>query len=1035
MAPELFRWQAPTEKSDWYSVGVMLYEALTGSVPRADGVVLAAASGTALEPPSRRVSDVPASLNQMCVALLDPLPERRPDPEEIRRAMGAVTQAVESVHPGAAHRGLVGRRAQLEALARGYATSREHESTHAVLASGESGMGKTALLTEFIARHGTDATVLWGRCHEDEAVSHKAFDEIVDELVRMLLGWEHGQVLELVPIEDASKVVQLFPAMTRVPALATIEREAPAADPRESRASAYEALRRVLCRLAAQRPLIIVIDDLQWGDLDSARLLFELFREPMHLPCLLLLAFRSDEVANSRCLERLLRGSRCLADVLELEQLSVEQLSAADAESLAESLLSQRNLDQEQTRMQVDALCREAQGIPLLLQELARYRQQWAIPSGMAVSLRDVIYDRLARTSEVSRSLYELVCVAGAPISEAVLRTALGDREIDGAVVELEAKGLIRPRASRRADAVETTHAKIREATLAGMSREEQQAAHELLARAYVVRGDSDLEALTRHFFGAGLASEAASWATQSAARASARFAFDHAAELYRRILDQNDDPERTPELQRLLADALADAGRATEAAPILMKIAETSSECDALEYRQRAAEQWLISGHIEQGLAALKWVFDALEMNLPQTRRAALLSLTTARLRLHWRGTDFVETCEKDVAHKKLLRIDACRSSWVLSFISALHGPALQARYLLYALDAGEPYRVALGLGAEAIMRSAEGSRHRAAVRSLQARGWQLARRLENHHAIAFQYLAEGHCAYLDGEWERCARGAEQADAVFTRHCRSSTWEQNTLRFFWANALVTLGRYRELRRRLDAWLLDAEDSQDYYATAGFRLTGAHSLRLAADQPQRAREDIAQALQEWKIPELGVHRFLAELAGVIVLLYEDEPIRAWTKMKALRREYRLSALSRVQLCRIHTHQFSALAELAVAGQASGAERKRHLRQAGVYQKGLEAEGVAWGQAAAKVVQAQRLLMLGLTDPAKLAFLAAIEQLSACAMRGEAESARFRLGCMLGGSEGERMMLPAQGFCFSQGIVNPVKMMKMLAPGQ
>lgn len=1032
MAPELFRWKPPTAKSDWYSVGVMLYEALTGVAPKSIGTIPGAWHRALPERPSRHLPTLPEDLDALCMALLETEPDRRADAAAIVAVVGSAQVPTVPVSIGPAPGIFVGRDPELLVLEQAYSRMLEQRRTRAVLVSGTSGMGKSALLDRFTSGYRSEARILMGRCREHESVSHKGFDEVIEQLAVHLQDRTDEEILELISPSQAPDLLRLFPSLARIAALEAFVASATSGDPRDQRLHAYHALRHVMAALSLERPTIVVFDDLQWGDLDSARLLFELFSSPEPMPCLLLLAFRSNEVRGSACLERLLVGSRCLADAIDVENLEVNRLDEPSAQALARSLLLDQDHANAVTDLQVDALCREAAGSPLLLHELARHQSRSSSFDGCQPSLANVVHERLNSVSALARKLFALICVAGVPIREAVLCRAMEQPSVDDEVISLETQRLIRARTSRSPDALEPAHDGIREAMLQQLNPDDTRQLHGELALGYARLDDPDVEALARHCAGAGMRAAAARWANSAAIRASDRLAFDRAVEFCRMALAHNEDPSQQLRLQAQLGNALADAGRASEAAPIYLQLVAESGPREALSYRQRAAEQWLVSGRIAEGLSVLRAVFAELDMTLPQGRLGALVQMALSRVILRKRGLEFTPRAEREVSSVELLRIDACRACWVFSFLSAIHGAALQGRYLRLALAAGEPYRLSLGFAMEAIVRSSEGDN--LGSRSLLERGHALAATVDNPHAVAFQHLSEGYCGYLGGEWHNCSLGAEKADELFTRHCRGSTWELNTLRFFWGNALVHLGRYRELRRRLPVWLRDAEDREDLYAQAAFRLVGTRSLHLADDLPEDGLQDIQIALEEWRIPELGVHRFLAEIARTQILLYQEQPHAAWQTMRRLQREFRWSTLSHVQLCRIHIHQHIAFTELALAATQSTRARVRSVGRADRHRLALERFQVPWALAFARYIEGQVWLFRGSAGPAEVALRDAIGQLTTLGMQFYAASAQLALGRLVGGSEGQEIERHAPQSLLAQGVLFPHKLMRVLAPG-
>jgi eukaryotic-like serine/threonine-protein kinase len=1029
MAPELFAGFLASPESDWYAVGVMLYEALTGRALQRNGPddeTVDLARGAGLRLPLEELPEGP--LAEVTRALLRHDPELRPSSSELRAALGLSPPAHASL-PARRSRVLVGREAELSQLLEASAAQAACRQPQLVLVEGESGIGKTALLERFAAElraehRSLGVAVLFGRCHEREWGPHKAVDEVMEALAQHLAKISERELADLLP-DDLSPLLEVFPVLRELPALQRRFVSEGHVNPRQQRRRAYAALSRLLQEFAARQRTVVVIDDLHWGDADSARLLLDLLAHAGAPPCLFVLSYRSGALAESACLQQLFDEQRRLSEFVPTLRLTLAELTPDAAREVAAQWLPQATARKAEL---LDVIGAEAKGNPLLLRELSS--SAGLLGNGPTLDLASIVKARLERLPESARELFEMVCVSGRPLSQAIAaRATSGD--VTEAVARLQGDRLIRGRASLRPDAIDVCHDRIRQAVLAQLPPEAVRRRHHALALAHEVAGAVEPEVIAQHYRSAGEQGLASEWAERAAVESRAVLALNRAAELYRLAFELCSEPDRRAALRVKLARALSDAGRGGEAAPLFLEAARDLPPSEALGLQRDAAEQFLVSGHTEQGLSALEQVLRAVGLSLPRTPRAALVDLVMTRTKLSLRGLRVDAVRAQDQDPSKLLRADACRAAWALAFVNTIQGAAFQARFLLEALRSGDPGRVALGLGMEAIYRAAEGHKREPDVEALRQAQREVPMTVEEPLVTAFEHLVPGQCSYLLGRWSLAAEELELTEKILVERCRNVTWELNSSRFFWGNSLVHLGRWSELGRRLDAWMLDAVDRGDHYAQASLSLIRTRTLTLAADEPDLAFKQVHAALEAWKSTEFGVQHFLAEVSLVQIALYAGDTARAVSQVDHLWPAFSRSLMQRIQLCRIHMYHHTAYA--LIADVVARGER-RHLKRIARQAERLENENTPWAAAFALYVRAALLDLKGQEAAAVPAYEAAERALTELGMSLYAAACRARRGRRQGGDEGRLLRASASAKFTAQGILRPDGVIAMMAPG-
>lgn len=964
LAPEVAQGRARSEASDWYAVGAMLFAALTGRLPLASATTYAMMLRQMQEDPPRPsafADGVPPELDDLVVALLARDPEARADGADVQRWLrGAALPA----SPARSAPPFVGREAELDRLEAAFGEAARGPKT--VLVEGVSGVGKSALIQRFLDRLRAEgrATVFAGRCYEREEVPFKALDSVVDALAAHLLRLPAGRLVELVP-REAGALAVLFPVLRAVDVIAALPAPDPSLEPGDVRAMAAEAARELLRRLSMERPLVVAIDDLQWGDADSAQLIAAMF-DPASTTRLLLVASARAPADEAELLRVVRSRPSC-------EALRLGPLSEAESETLSRTVLGDDP--------KAEAIARRAEGLPFLALELARWaaERRGATPP----TVDEVVAERADALEPEARALLELSALAGIPLSPACLAKAAGlDADPLPHLRVLTARSLLRAQVTR---AVEPYHDRIREVVAAGIEDARRGPLHLALAEALGAERDADPETVADHFARGGDLDRALPLQLEAAAHASEALAFAQAAALLTRASGWTLPAPARLEVRRRLADALVRTGRARDAAPLYAECARaTTDDRERAALEREAAEQWLKCGQIDRGIEALRGVLDEVSLRYPDSQGEALARALVRILRLRFTEPRWETRDEAQIPPADLARVDASRAAGVgLMLVDPLRGYGFLARFLLDALAVGEPRRIAAGLCLNAVTLCRGGERGYPKARRWLGRAREMAEELDDAYLRGLADACEAGICVTTGRWAEAAELGLAAPPQLRAQGAPAGWESTAAVSLARTGMMFAGDLARLRPLVERHARAAEEVGDRFAGTYATVHGWFTAAMD-DDCEAGRRRIGESLARWS--HLGFHavHFWGLYGELQYDLYEGRPARGLARLDAAGPALRRSRILSMQFYRLLLLATEASLALGAGDRRRAASRARTLRRAG------PAYADALGLATESGLERDR-------SRARAKARAAADAFEGCGMRLHAHAARASVG--------------------------------------
>lgn len=440
---------------------------------------------------------------------------------------------------------LVGRERYLAAL-RPILSGIESGAGRVIAVSGEAGLGKSRLIGETKQRIAAIADdnairVMQGHCFEPD--SSLPYAPFID-LLRSCVATHDADEIRACLGTDGPELVKLVPELTPlIPGLVP----SPTSDPEQEKRRIFHAVCEFVSRISAQRPLMIVIEDMHWSDDTSLELLAQLARRIRTHPIVVFITFRSDEVQPRL---RQILGAMDREHVLL--EWSLERLSTQEVERMIQAIFE---LDTPVRSEFLDTIYALTEGNPFFIEEVLK-----SLVASGDIFYADGAWDRKpieqlkiprsihaavsARTSQLSpEAAHTLViaAVAGRRFDFDLLQliTSNGESELLTIFKELVAAQLV---VEETADHFAFRHALTQQAIYNDLLARERRTLHRDIAAA--VRQltkpslDARLAELAHHFYAAESWDEAYYYCQRQAEAAQRMNAPGAAAEQFSRAIE-----------------------------------------------------------------------------------------------------------------------------------------------------------------------------------------------------------------------------------------------------------------------------------------------------------------------------------------------------------------------------------------------------------------------------------------------------------------------------------------------------------------
>ncbi len=452
---------------------------------------------------------------------------------------------------------LVGRDKELGLLLDRWADARAGKG-QVVLLRAEGGVGKSRVLAEVKTRTATDSRAsIECRCspyHRNTALF------AIGMSLESWFGFEPGD-------DDAAKVVkiertvqqygsleELVPPLAAVMSVPAPQYPVSTASPQEQKQLALQIMVQLVAELAAETPVLFIVEDMHWVDPSTVEFLDLLIEQASTIPVLLLLAFRPEYAPPSQWLNR-----------ENVSQIALDRLGREEAEAMVRAVAHGKPLPHQV----FDEIYQKTEGFPLFIEDLTTMvlesdlvverNDRWELVGpfqSLAIpdTLQETLMARLAKLA-TAKPVAQIGATIGREFVFDMLREVGGfeDKELTEGLNQLVQAGLLYRRGLLSRAKYVFKHALVQEALQQSLLKKQRRQYHKVIASVLEEKfhevAESQPEVLAYHCEEGGLPAKAVEYFQRAAERALSRGAnreaLSHVQRAVENLAELPDDADR----------------------------------------------------------------------------------------------------------------------------------------------------------------------------------------------------------------------------------------------------------------------------------------------------------------------------------------------------------------------------------------------------------------------------------------------------------------------------------------------------------